>query len=97
MPAAAALDQFDAPAGVDFRKRLQRRRDVALTGVTLDVLDGQRLGRGENRRFNCPGELVHQAARTFSGVNGPSCRMSSRPRRASSSAATKLDARAERR
>ena len=97
MPAASPLDELDPPARVDFGKRSKRNLHVALARVTLDFLDAERLGRSENGRLYRTNEFVHQAARNFSGANGPSWRMSSLPRRANSRAATKLDARAERR
>ena len=72
MPAAAALDELDPPARVDFGERSKRSFDVALAGVTLNFLDAQRIGRCEDGRFYRTNEFVHQAARNFSGAKGSS-------------------------
>src|SRR5688572_16211774 len=102
MPAAAALDQVDAAAGIMLGELGQRRGDVAIAGIVGDFLDAERRCRSEQRGFHRPGklvqpELIHHDVRSKMGANASSWAMSTRPRRASSSAATKLEARAERR
>src|SRR5690348_7980159 len=97
MPTPAALDQFD-PAPLVLRRKLsQRDVDLALSDMLGDLLERERLGGGEQRGFDRAHEVVHHAAFSLIGAKGSSCAMSRRPRRASSSAATKLDASAERR
>src|SRR4051812_38454762 len=98
MPAPAALDQFD-PAPLVMRCQLaQRDLDTPLADMLGDLLDAQRFGRGEQGRFDGPRQLVHHAAfLSLIGENGSSWAISSRPSRASSSAARKLDAKADRR
>src|SRR5690348_5505904 len=97
MPAAAALDQLDPAALVTGGKLAERDLDRPLPDMLCDLFDAQRLGRGKEGCFDRAHQLVHQAALSLIGANGSSCAMSRRPRRASSSAATKLEASAERR
>src|SRR6185503_2608170 len=97
MPAAAALDEFDAAPFILGGKPSERDLDLAFADVLGDFLDRQGRGGREQSRFDRAHQLVHQAALSLIGANGSSCAMSRRPRRASSSAARKLDASAERR
>src|SRR5688500_587130 len=97
MPAPAALDQVDAATGIMLGQLRQRRGDVAVAGVVGNLLGAERNRGGEQRRFHRADEFLHHEVRSKMGANASSWAMSTRPRRASSSAATKLDARAERR
>ena len=99
MPSPAALDQFDPATGVMFGKRRQRARDIALPRVDRDLVERQRLLRREQRRLDRAEIFVvaHAARRTRSSAKGASWSRSTRPCRASSRAATKLLASAERR
>src|SRR5438309_1419117 len=98
MPAAAALDELDAAALVMLRQGEERLLDLLVADVLRNFPDRQRLWRGKQGGFNRASQLVHHAA-FFSriGANASSCAMCSRPRRASSSAARKLEARHDRR
>src|SRR5687767_3952444 len=97
MPPATALDQLDPAILVMGGKLAQSDLDVAFADMLLKLIDGERTGRGEQGRFDRAHQLVHHAAFNLIGANASSCANSSRPRRASSSIARKLEASAERR
>src|SRR4051794_6467173 len=98
MPAPAALHELDAAPFVMLGELPKRDFDLAFADVLGQLLDAERLGRGEQGCLESADQLVHHAATLrWMGANGPSWAISSRPRRASSSAARKLEANAERR
>src|SRR5439155_13110040 len=97
MPMAATLDELDAAAFVMRRELTQRDLDLTFADMLGDLVERERRGGREQGRFDRAHQLVHQAALSLIGANGSSCMKSSRPRRASSSMARKLDASAERR
>ena len=98
MPAPAALDELD-PAALVMRGELRRARSRS-----RPRRHARRSRRRSAARRTRTRSLRRRAASSsitrpcsLIGANGSSCAMSSRPRRASSSAARKLDASAERR
>src|SRR5215204_5874970 len=98
MPASTTLDQFDTVSDIAFGQAGKCRFDIAVAGIARNFLNAERLIRRKDSGFNRTEEFVHQAAlRTKSSANGSGCSISSLPWRASSSAATKLDANADRR
>src|SRR5689334_5600111 len=97
VPAPAALNQFNAAALVIRRELAERDLDLPVADMLRDFVDRQRLRRGEQGGFDRSQQLVHHAALSLIGAKASSCAMSRRPRRASSSAARKLEASAERR
>src|SRR5690242_4025325 len=97
VPAPATLDEFNAAPLVTCHELAERNLDLALADMLRDFVDRQRLRRGEQSRFDGSQQLVHHAALSLIGAKASSCAMSSRPRRASSRAARKLEASAERR
>src|SRR5690606_12180762 len=100
LPAQAALDQAHATVRVVGRELGQRFADVGAGEMSGELLGGQRLFGSEQRCLDGPDELVgtaHAATRRkCSGPKVASCLSSALPSRASSSAATKLEASAER-
>src|SRR6476659_2468677 len=98
MPAPTPLDEFDAATLILLDKLAEREIHVALPDMLGDFIHGQRARGREQRRFNGAHQLVHQAA-TFRriGAKASSWSISRRPLRASSSAARKLEASADRR
>src|SRR3546814_6288943 len=110
MPAPAPLDQIDAAPRIMGAQCRKRGSQVArLPHVELQFARRQRLFRHEQHRLHRAKEIIlfldHNrrpavvsgtAARRNMGSKIPSCWISSRPCRASSSAATKLLASADR-
>ena len=109
MPVTAALDEFDAASRVARGDRMDHRLDVGhrdfLGKARRDLPCVERFVAGEQHRLYRTFAVVDRhvgccpiwAALRYSGSKAPSCFRSTRPCRASSSAATKLDAIAERR
>src|SRR5690349_15611845 len=97
MPASPAFDELDAAAFIVGGELAKRDLDLSFAHVLGDFVDRQRLRRGEEGGFDRSQQLVHQAALSLIGAKASSCAISSLPRRASSRAARKLDARADRR
>jgi uncharacterized membrane-anchored protein len=104
MPAPPSLDKLDAAGGIIARERAKRRLDVgARRAAERFAQPGgvERLLGSEERGFDGAGERLHRrcypALRSRSGPKISSCASSARPSRASSSAATKLEASALRR
>src|SRR6478672_13089279 len=98
MPAPTTLDELNAAARIMRRELRQRSGNVALSDMKRNLVHRQWLGGGEQGGFYRALELVHQAAFfKLMGAKASSWAKSSRPRRASSSIARKLDASAERR
>src|SRR4051794_7985490 len=97
MPAPATLDELDTTAFVVRGELPERDLDIAFPDMLDNFVNAERRRRREQCGFNGPHQLVHQAAFSLIGANASSCANSSRPSRASSSIARKLDARADRR
>ncbi len=103
VPALAALHQADTAIGIMVRQFAQARTDLAQRRVsekTRQRLRAHRLLGSEQRRLHPAHQIVHAHARMRRRRSGPktsSCASSARPIFASSSAATKLEASAERR
>src|SRR5690606_3887505 len=101
LPAPAALDQLHPAVAIMRLELAQRGADVGLAQVRRERIRAHRLLGGEKRRLdraNEGGERFAHAGirRRWSGPKISSCRISALPRRASSSAARKLEASAER-
>ena len=97
MPAPPALDQLDPPPLVQRRQPGERRPRVGDAGRLGQFARAHRAFRREQRGFERAQIVVDHARFTISGANGACWRSATRPCRASSSAATKDEAMAERR
>src|SRR5205823_8205019 len=97
MPAATTFDQLDPAAFVMRGELPERDLDVTFAHVLDQLVDREGHSGSEQGGFDGAHELVHHAALSLIGAKASSCANSSRPRRASSSIARKLDASDERR
>src|SRR3546814_416314 len=94
MPFAAAFHQFHAAPHIAFAKAGEQARYVAAFGhVERDLVARQRPFGGKENRLD-PAKIVvrHQARLNINGWKAASCCNVTRPWRASSSTATKLEA-----